>query len=110
MNTKLIAAAAVAVVSGATIEPVNPIDPSVDLPFHLEKRDLVQIVGGIIIQLLHSNHLTELGGCFTYVEEDGVDAWAVFQDSKTKDMTHALDAVVHIGNILVRLPETTRPA
>ena len=87
--------------TGCTHEIQESYNPE-GLPF--TKAQILQFINGIFIGALQQNHLTQMQKCIGNIPFVAHELLAALQDFKEKDLTHIADALVHIGNILIKLP------
>ena len=75
--------------------------------YQIDEAAVKKIINGMIVQLVAKNHFDELNVCFHDVKAIDKDLEAAFNDFKVRDQTSILDAISHLGNIMVALPEDT---
>ena len=93
MHARVLAAATIAM-SKLDLVPIDPIA-------------VKQVVGGLIFSLTAKNDFAELDVCFHDAGNVEQDLEQVFYDIQNKDITHIIDAISHVGDILVGIQKDT---
>jgi hypothetical protein len=69
------------------------------------KDQVLKFVSGLILGSLKENHLTEVLQCFNDIQYVSEEMTVAVQDFAAKDLPSIMDAIQHIGNIFVKLPQ-----